>query len=165
MTIKDRVGLRASLMNIMLCHLRCDINYPSLIKGWVWCVVFLRKRSCDILILILIHLQLNCICLDQDYAVSLDICLVKPKSSSFVNLMVCTFIKPIASVYVAYAHAIVSISNIQKYAVVCCKGFKHFAFSNEHLGRGVTIMRAGNMLLSPNCAPNIEYPSIILKFY
>ena len=58
------------------------------------------------------------------------------KSSSFVNLMVCTFIKPIASVYVAYAHAIVSISNIQKYAVVCCKGFKHFAFSNEHFGAG-----------------------------
>ena len=28
--------------------------------------------------------------------------------SSFVNLMVCTFLKPIASVYVAYAHAIVS---------------------------------------------------------
>ena len=25
-TIKDRVGLRASLMNIMLCHLRCDIH-------------------------------------------------------------------------------------------------------------------------------------------
>ena len=23
-TIKDRAGLKASLMNIMLCHLRCD---------------------------------------------------------------------------------------------------------------------------------------------
>ena len=55
-----------------------------------------------------------------------------------------------------------------KYTKICsckhlqlhCKCFKHFAFSNEHLGRGVTIMRAGNMLLSPNCAPNIEYQSI-----
>ena len=124
---------------------------------------FLRKRSCDILILLQILCQLFCICLNQDHVVS--IFLMKTKSSSFVNLMVCTFIKPIASVYVAYAHAIVSILNFHKYAVVCCKGFKHFALSNEHLGRGVTIMRAGNMLLSPNCAPNIEYHSIIFKFH
>ena len=48
-TLKDRPGIKASLMNVILCHL------------------------------------------------------------CFVNLMICTFIKPIASVYVAYAHAIVSL--------------------------------------------------------
>ena len=48
-TLKDQPGLKATFINVMLCHL------------------------------------------------------------CFVNLMVCTFVKPIASVYVAYAHAMVSM--------------------------------------------------------
>ena len=62
-TLKDRPGVKASLINVILCHL------------------------------------------------------------CFVNLMICTFIKPIASVYVAYAHATVSLDIIRQHRRFCRIGF------------------------------------------